>query len=93
MPYYKWSFRALRDLKILSDLEAPLYDLMTKGNEPEHVKDKYFTIEEIAQKVINVLYDQGITKASCGDLEKHAYSVNDMITDSAVRNLNILYAV
>ncbi|MBR6396345.1 MAG: DUF4037 domain-containing protein [Lachnospiraceae bacterium] len=93
MPYYKWSFRALRDLKILSDLEAPLYDLMTKGNEHEHVKDKYFTIEEIAQKVINVLYDQGITKASCGDLEKHAYSVNGMITDGAIRNLNILYAV
>ena len=35
-----------------------------------------------------------ISKADiCGDLEKHAYSVNDGIRDNGIRNANILSAV
>ena len=33
------------------------------------------------------------TQAVCGDLEKHAYSVNDRISDAQIRNLHILAAV
>ena len=36
---------------------------------------------------------QGLSEAACGDLEKHAYSVNEGIRDAAVRNLHILAAV
>ena len=36
---------------------------------------------------------QGLTKAICGDLEKHAYSVNDAIADGDIRNLHILSAI
>ena len=93
MPYYKWSFRALRDLPILSDLEGPLTELMTTGNDGDLAQAKYEQIEAIAGRVIAALNEQGLTRATCGDLEKHAYSVNDLIEDSGVRNLNILYAV
>ena len=40
-----------------------------------------------------VLQEQGLTEATCGDLEKHAYSVNDGIKDGQVRNLHILHCV
>lgn len=92
-PYYKWSFRALRELDILS-LEAEIMEyLLTTGNEPETAEEKYYAIEGIAADVIDVLIDRGLTKANCGDLEKHAYSVNDSIEDSQIRNLHILAAI
>ena len=79
-PYYKWSFRALRALPKLS-IEAELLEyLITTDNDAALAEEK--------QNVI-----QGITKAICGDLEKHAYSVNDMIADPAIRNMHILAAV
>ena len=92
-PYYKWSFRAMRELLVLGDLEIPLYQLMTTDNDGNHPKEKYELIEEICGRVITFLMEQGMTQATCGDLEKHAYSVNDSIEDSEIRNLNVLYAV
>ncbi len=92
-PFYKWSFRAMRDLEILSELEPVLYELMTTGNENMQAKEKYVAIEKTAGMVINELSRQGLTKATCADLEKHAYSINDSIADGDIRNLHILYAV
>ena len=40
--------------------------------------------------MIDLLQEQGLTEAVCGDLEKHAYSVNDRIRDNEIRNLHIL---
>ena len=67
--------------------------LLTTENTADLSETKYFMIEEIASSVISVLQDRDLTKAICGDLEKHAYSVNDQITDPNVRNLNIFYCV
>ena len=92
-PYYKWSFRALRRLPKLSLTAETLEYLLTTGNDPELAESKYDMIESTAADVIDELQDQGLTKAVCGDLEKHAYSVNDGIEDGDVRNLNILYAI
>ncbi len=93
MPYYKWSFRALRALPKLSDLTAPLEYLLTTPNEGEYADIKAELIEETAVRVIDELQAQELTKAICGDLEKHAYSVNDSIEDGGIRNLHILYTV
>ncbi len=92
-PYYKWSFRALRDLPKLSDLSDHLEWLLTTGNEPEQAEVKYDAIEQIASDVISELTEQELTKAICGDLEKHAYSVNDSVSDAEIRNLHILATV
>ena len=43
--------------------------------------------------IIGYLIENNMTKAICGDLEKHAYSVNDSINDPNIRNLNIFAAV
>ena len=86
-PYYKWSFRALRDLPLLSGLEEKLVFLMISDNQPETSFEKYDIIEEIASAVISELEAQHLTAASCGDLEKHAYSISDAIADPELRNL------
>ena len=92
-PYYKWSFRALRNLPKLS-LHAELLEfLITTDNEEEMAKEKYDVIEGMAADIIDELIDQDLTKANCGDLEKHAYSVNDGIADSELRNMHILAGV
>ena len=92
-PYYKWSFRAMRRLPKLPLLAELLEYLLTTGNEAETAGEKYDVIESIASDVIAELMEQGLTKAVCGDLEKHAYSVNDGIPDAELRNAHILSAI
>lgn len=93
MPYYKWSFRAMRELPKLSGLAETLEFLISSDNSGDLAETKYLVIEDIASMVISELTEQGLTKAICGDLEKHAYSVNDAISDPDVRNLHIFAAV
>ena len=92
-PYYKWSFRAMRDLPKLP-LTAELMEyLLTTDNEEGTCGEKYDVMEGIAADVIGELQAQGLTQAVCGDLEKHAYSVNDRVADAQIRNMHILAAV
>nr|MBQ6241774.1 DUF4037 domain-containing protein [Lachnospiraceae bacterium] len=93
MPYYKWQFRAIKDLPLFSELADPLAYLISSPNDAETAEEKYTLIEDLAGVFIAELMDQDITRASCGDLEKHAYSVNDQIRDSGIRNLHILAGV
>lgn len=93
MPYYKWQFRALTELSVFSELAEPLSFLISSNNAPDTAEEKYTLIEDLAGVFIAELMDQEITKASCGDLEKHAYSVNDHIQDGEIRNLHILAGV
>ena len=89
-PFYKWAFRAMRDLPLLPELEKELTDIISTPNDPETSFKKYTIIEETASAIISALSDLGFTKASCGDLEKHAYSVNDAVSDGRLRNMHIL---
>ncbi len=93
IPYYKWSFRALRALPRLA-LSAELFEyLITSGNGGDTAEEKYDVIEGLCADLIDELIEQDLTKANCGDLEKHAYSVNDGVADGEIRNLHILAAV
>lgn len=90
MPYYKWSFRALRMLENGNELAEKLSVLLLNGTSNSK---KYEMIEEISAFFISELRKKGITQEICGDLERHAYSVNDRIKDSSIRNMHILTAV
>ena len=92
-PYYKWAFRALRALPRLSLLAELLEYLLTTGNDGDTAREKREVIEGICADVVAELSRQGLTRADCGDLEKHACSVNDGIADAQLRNLHILAAV
>ncbi len=109
MPYYKWAFRSLRGLDGASVASGPnaasapagfyaeiandLEGLLTTPNDTGTAESKYFVIEDVAAKVIDRLIDEELTKANCGDLEKHAYSVNDAVQDAELRNMHILSGV
>ena len=94
LPYYKWSFRALRQTEEGEELASKLSFLLLGDHRSEDAAlRKYAMIEQIAGEFITILQDQELTKAICGDLEKHAYSVNDRISDGTVRNLHVLAAV
>ena len=67
--------------------------LLTTDNDGETAEEKYDVMEGIAADVIDELMAQELTKATCGDLEKHAYSVNDGISDPDLRNLHVLAAI
>ena len=93
LPYYKWRFRALRSTEDGAALAEKISFLLLKDHSDEHVAEqKYYVIEEIAADVIDRLKCDNLSAAICGDLEKHAYSVNDHIKDSDIRNLHILAA-
>ena len=92
-PYYKWSFRAARDLPTLSLIPELLEFLLTTGNDSQIREEKLSVIENIAGDIIDELMNQALTKAICQDLEKHAYSVNDGIDDPDIRNLHIFASV
>ena len=92
-PFYKWAFRALRELPLLSELEPMLVGIISRPNDPDTSFDKYTDIETVAAAVIGILIDQDLTRATCGDLEKHAYSVNDGVADGDLRNMHILSSV
>ncbi len=91
-PYYKWSFRALRQLDTLS-IEAELLEYLLTTDNDANAEEKYNVIEGIASDIIDELIGQKLSEAVCGDLEKHAYSINDGIEDAQLRNMHILSAV
>lgn len=93
MPYYKWTFRALRELEKLNGLYDDLEYLISSGNNEKEAAEKQEMIESISAKVIAELSAQKLTRVDSPELERHAYSVNDMIKDPEIRNQNILYAV
>ena len=93
MPYYKWSFRALRELEKFGELEYSLEYLISSENDKNTAEMKLDMIEKISALIIEELKAQKITEGICTDLEKHAYSVNDKIKDNGIRNKNILFAV
>lgn len=93
LPYYKWSFRALRELDGLSVLADPLEYLISVSNTPDEVEIKTDAIERICQALIRELRAQGLSNYSGEELEGHAYTVNARIGDESIRNLHILYAL
>lgn len=87
-PYYKWSFRALRLIDTEESYAERLSQLLCGASD-----DKMSTIECVCTDIISELINLNITKAQCGELERHAYSVNDRISDAELRNMHILAAI
>ena len=93
IPYYKWVFRALRDLEIRSSLHNDLEYLISSENSESEALKKVEITEKISSAIIDEIQKQGLTKISSENLEAHAYSVNDQIKNAEIRNLHIMHAV
>ena len=93
MPYYKWSFRALRELPLLSELHSSLEYLISNGNEGDEAKTKAEICEDICALIFSELKNQSLSTSDSAVAEAHAHSVNNSIKDEEIRNLHILYAI
>lgn len=91
IPYYKWVFRTLKALPILSNLASELEALISTDNSDHIQKSKL--IEKICGEIKSHLENNALTTFKGDSLEAHAYSVNNKISDHNIRNLHILYAV
>ena len=88
MPYYKWSFRAAKELPLLgessTDLEALL---MCSSADKKTVTDR---IESFCALVIGEMKRQGISSADSDYLESHAININERISNHKLRNMPIM---
>ncbi len=89
-PFYKWAYRGMKEFRLLGDAGEALELLTTLDNSEKYAAAKSEVIEDIAAMFINAFEEQGLTKAGCGDLEKHAYSILDGIKDNNLRNMHIM---
>ncbi len=92
-PFYKWAYRGMRNLPLLSELEFSLVGLTELDNSKSKINEKAEIIEDIAKLIVDEFKRQGITNASCNDLEQHALSIQDNIRDSELRNMHVMEGV
>ncbi len=92
-PFYKWAYRGLSALPVLGHIGEALIALTELDNNPANAETKQAVIEDIALLCIEAFGDQGLTKAICGDLEKHAYSILDGVQDPSLRNMHIMEGI
>lgn len=93
-PFYKWSFRALRNLPNGEEFASKLSVLLRGDNtDPHCVSKKSDTVEDVSAFITEMLRIKNYTDSDSADLERHAYSVNNRITDGNIRNMHILETV
>ena len=85
-PFYKWAYRGMRDLPLLSELEKPLCELPGAADKPA-------LIEEIAAVFADAFRMQGISKETGNTLSAHAYGITNKIRDGQIRNLHIMAGI
>lgn len=91
MPYYKWSFRAIRDLGEEQAAKTLEYLISSPNDGADRLK-KIEAVEELCVRVAQKIAAEGVAPED-SELERLAYAVNDKISDAAVRNSGIFAAM
>lgn len=86
-PYYKWVFRAMRDLPKLGELSGQLTGLLTARESGEATLER---IEAVCAAVASELRAQGLSDRGDVYLEPHAFAVQSGIVDREIRALHIM---
>ena len=84
-PYYKWVFRAMRQLERLSDLADTLEFLLTEPA-PEGMKSEL--VEDICRRIITELEHQKLTTVKSDYLENHAMELMNRIVNQEIASLH-----
>ncbi len=87
-PYYKWVFRAMRDLPILGDMSAPLEFLLTADN--DNKKLKIDIVEDIVGAIIKEIKAQNLADCPDNYLEPFGIAIQRKIKCAEIRNLHVL---
>ena len=87
-PYYKWMFRAMRQLDGYGDIADKLEFLLTR-EAPE--MDKCKIISDICSRMVKELNAQGIISGTCDNyLESVAVEITSQIRSRDIRSLHIM---
>ncbi len=88
MPYYKWTFRAMKALPILKECAETLEKLLDTPN--SSAIEIQNGIEKFCTDIIDEFKRQGISSSDSDYLESHAYNINERIADHKLRNMSII---
>ena len=106
MPYYKWAFRAMRDLPVLASDIAPLLEILYAGGRidgkldpgnvllrpvDDDVRDRAVIVEAICAHIVDELRRQGLTDADATFLAPHGESVQSRVDDPDLSRLPAQY--
>lgn len=86
-PYYKWIFRAMGQLKRLSDLKDALEFLLLGENDSAL---KQGVVEDICAQIIGELRRQELTDSASDYLEAHAIEVQERIESRTLRSMHLM---
>ena len=89
MPYYKWSFRALREKDGYCELVMLLEDMISNPL-CERTEEN---IEKASGIIRDKLTEEGFIFAKDEKLDGIAYGINEIIEDNVLRTQSIFYAV
>ncbi len=92
-PYYKWAYKGIKNLKILSNIEESLVWLTVTGNDTEKIKHKTEDIEDISKLIIAEINKMNLTESKSNNLSEHAHSVMSFIKDNEIRNMHIMSGI
>ena len=88
MPYYKWSFKAMKELEIFGDRASFLEKMLdTPNSQSSNIINE---IEAFCAAVVSEMRLQNLTDIDDDYLEHHAYRVNENIVDHRLRNSSII---
>ncbi len=105
-PYYKWTFRAMKDLPVLADKVAPMLEQLYTGEKAEGELDpgnvllrditkqdrnRAIIVEDICRLIIGELKKQGLSHSSSTFLVQHGEEVQSTITDPDLKRLPTQY--
>lgn len=86
VPYYKWSFRALKEMGDCERIYHLLEEILCSAFSDE-------LITECSVQVLELLKEKDIIPSDITDLQQSAMLLNSEIKDASLRNLSLLAAV
>lgn len=86
MPYYKWMFRGMKNLPLLSELSSESETLLSSPYDFERNK---ILIEKISASVAEEIRRQGLSDRTDDYLEPYAYCIKNKIKDAVLRTSSI----
>ena len=86
-PYYKWTFKAMEKLGVLTELSEPIKALVTA---PLDFRNNQKIIESVCKKIIEHLIEFGYVSDRGDYLEPYAYAVQNLIKDVNLRNDSVV---
>lgn len=87
MPYYKWVFRAMKNLESFLDMADMLEELLSAPYNRQHNVD---IIESIARSIAARVRAENLSDRTEDYLEGYAYCINNRIKDGNLRNSSII---